>query len=1226
MHWQRAPPRAALPLLEPRLCLDPNEKSSTLPREVQDLPQVNRRYQVLTSLGRGGMGEVWRARDRLEGRDVALKFARLGVPDTNPTRPSAETFDLDPASVALIPRAQHSGATDLSDRRMVLTNEFALLAGLRHPHVISVLDYGFAPGGRPFYTMELVDDGQTLVAAARSLPLHRQVELLCQLLEALGYLHRHGIVHRDLKPSNILVKDGVLKVLDFGLSRRSTTEGPAGRVAGTLAYMAPELLDGAPATPGSDLYAVGVLAVEVLTGRALFKDRTPDSLPQAAAAPPEIPEGDLHPGLVPVVRRLLTAAPSDRYAAAAPVIDAMRGAIGLPPAPGRGHEHLVRAPRFVGRSAELARLEQALEAAVAGRSRGVLVIGESGVGKSRLMREFRTRALVRGAQVITGQAVEGGAGAYETWRAACATLLATGRPRPVELATLAPLVPDAERFSPDGAPLVELAEVQDASQLRILEVIEALLGRQSAPTVLMFEDLQWAGSDSVHMLAALHRRLGNLPVLMVGSVRDGEGFSAEHDLPDFASVKLGRLADEEVAELSGAILGARGRAPEVVAALQQQTAGNPFFVVEVVQALAERAGGLHGVEADAAADLQWTEGIATVVQRAFARVPEPWLARLETAALAGGALDPALMAAIAPEIDWSTAVGVCVDAAVLTVRDDRCWFAHDKLREWLVARVEREPADQRAERHRTLATAIAAVYGERADKLPALARHWGAAGDTAREAHFCALAGKAALDLGACDDAIAHLSRAAELGQARAVVPAAAWRRFAIELFGGLVQPHRGSPQLELARVQALITEATSQKGEQLRSLEHARRALALYGQPMPGSRAGLVLGAAGQLVLRAVQAAWRSRFQTRDADAIALRRQVTDLLTRVTEISFYTEDTALLLWAATRALNVGAPGGPSPGLAKGWVGVGLVLGIAGRHGLARSCCDEALAVADAVGEPYVRGFVGQRAAVYTITRARWTDAEAALRGVLEIAERVQNPRQILEATAIMALARAIRGDFASGVQGGAEVAEMSRRYGDVQVERWGIGIEVFSLLRQGEVQTAGTHFDHWSTLIDDDVVLTDRLWRDAYRALWKWKTGDRAAGRAGLEAALVELRGHDPVAWWLHHPLTVLAELSVEVLAADGDAEAERMHQAALDVLCVFSKRFVYAEASLALWRGAGAAATGQADKARALLTEAAEAGRRLEMRFEQDEAARRMDQGTASGRSVSARDGGLR
>ncbi len=121
--------------------------------------------------------------------------------------------------------------------RLTLASEFRVLSSLRHPNIVSVLDYGFQANGLPFFTMELLPAAVHLNRAARGQPLDVQLDLLFQMLNALSYLHRHGIVHRDLKPSNVLVTGRHVTVLDFGVAGL-----PEQTVAGTAGFMAPEVL------------------------------------------------------------------------------------------------------------------------------------------------------------------------------------------------------------------------------------------------------------------------------------------------------------------------------------------------------------------------------------------------------------------------------------------------------------------------------------------------------------------------------------------------------------------------------------------------------------------------------------------------------------------------------------------------------------------------------------------------------------------------------------------------------------------------------------------------------------------------------------------------------------------------------------------------------------------------------------------------------------------------
>lgn len=244
---------------------------------------VSQRYRLLDRLGRGGMGEVFRAHDRLTGQLIALKRARptprpRAAACAKPLSQSAAARHTLPADTMLplitagpasrqqtpapLPKSQ-SAATGL-------TQEFHLLNSLQHPYIVRAFDHGFDEK-QPFFTMELVDKASHLDLAARQLPLPMRVSLLLQILQALAHLHLHNVIHRDLKPSNILVQSGRcgphVKLLDFGLAvRTSEASRTNGSPAGSIGYIAPELLGGAPANAAADLFSVGVIAHELLLG------------------------------------------------------------------------------------------------------------------------------------------------------------------------------------------------------------------------------------------------------------------------------------------------------------------------------------------------------------------------------------------------------------------------------------------------------------------------------------------------------------------------------------------------------------------------------------------------------------------------------------------------------------------------------------------------------------------------------------------------------------------------------------------------------------------------------------------------------------------------------------------------------------------------------------------------------------------------------------------------
>jgi serine/threonine-protein kinase len=258
-------------------------------------------YQVFELIGAGGMGEVYRARDTRLHRDVALKVL--------------------PASSVADPAA-----------RSRLLNEARAAGSLNHPNICTVYDVG-EDAGCVFVAMELVL-GKPLSSALRDGPLLAAtiLRLGVQVADALAHAHQHGVVHRDLKPANIMaIPGGRVKVLDFGLARLTAkeigeatqsriTQCEAGAIAGTLGYLAPEVLRGHPADARSDIWALGITLYELATGRQPFRGDSGFEVSSAILrdAPSPLPAG-FPPGLEMVIQRCLEKDPAQRYQSAAEV-------------------------------------------------------------------------------------------------------------------------------------------------------------------------------------------------------------------------------------------------------------------------------------------------------------------------------------------------------------------------------------------------------------------------------------------------------------------------------------------------------------------------------------------------------------------------------------------------------------------------------------------------------------------------------------------------------------------------------------------------------------------------------------------------------------------------------------------------------------------------------------------------------------------------------------------
>ena len=259
---------------------------------------INGRYRLDAEIGRGGMGIVYRAHDIPNDRDVAIKVI-------NTDKANALT-------------------------REQFLREAEISARFQHPHIVAVYEIGEVESV-PFIVMELVKG--TSLSDMPGLTYARIIEIGIQICEALEYAHNEGFVYRDLKPGNVLVeKRGFhyfARLMDFGLARPRGTPNAVNEssVAGTLFYLAPELIAGQPADIPSDLYALGATLYEMITGRVPFSDFDEQAILsqhlEASATPPSHSRADVPPALEAIVLRLLAKDPTDRFASAQQVRQAL---------------------------------------------------------------------------------------------------------------------------------------------------------------------------------------------------------------------------------------------------------------------------------------------------------------------------------------------------------------------------------------------------------------------------------------------------------------------------------------------------------------------------------------------------------------------------------------------------------------------------------------------------------------------------------------------------------------------------------------------------------------------------------------------------------------------------------------------------------------------------------------------------------------------------------------
>jgi eukaryotic-like serine/threonine-protein kinase len=250
------------------------------------------RYRIVRKLGAGGMANVYLAEDEVLGRRVAIKILN----------------------------DRHAGDDQFVER---FRREAKNAASLSHPNIVSIYDRGEAEGTY-YIAMEYLDGRslKELIVARGPAPVHLAIDYARQILAAIRFAHRHGIVHRDIKPHNVLVDaEGRLKVTDFGIARAGVSQmTEAGSIIGTAQYLSPEQAKGAPVDQTSDLYSVGVVLYELLTGVVPFGGDTPVEIAMkhlsSPPEPPSVKRAEIPRELDLVVLRALAKDPADRYQSA----------------------------------------------------------------------------------------------------------------------------------------------------------------------------------------------------------------------------------------------------------------------------------------------------------------------------------------------------------------------------------------------------------------------------------------------------------------------------------------------------------------------------------------------------------------------------------------------------------------------------------------------------------------------------------------------------------------------------------------------------------------------------------------------------------------------------------------------------------------------------------------------------------------------------------------------
>jgi serine/threonine protein kinase len=668
---------------------------------------IGKRYEIFSRLGSGSIGDVYLAIDIRNGEKLCLKILKSDI-------------------------AQHFQEN--------FAREFELLSQLNHPCLIPVYDFGIDDDNGPFFSMEYAAGGD--LSQVDGISPEEFYNIASSVCRALEYIHNHGVVHGDIKPGNILIdSQNSYRLVDFGLS--FITGQNLMTSSGSAVFVSPEVIHKHTATNRSDIYSLGLLFYELVFGKPFYEGSAGEIISKKLSGPislPDFPEEFGGKAIKGLVRRMIDPDPHNRIKSAGTVLDSIETVFRDYSITGESRKYPVEKSKFIGRKEELNWLLGSLKAPHRKGDNLLFIGGDSGVGKSRLVDEFRIKAQVEGFRFYKAFCREGD---YKPLSPVINLLNYVFTELDPHMEIFAGYGPDLKRLFPEKFGEIshekyEMSEAEvNAGRRRIFDNLVLYLSRISSDEklILFIEECQWADNETLEFIKFLKNYpadCGNLIFICAGqkNTEDLKNMGFADD--DNSLYRILEPSDQKnMAEFIDGLLKGIELPSEFYDRLYEETGGNFLYAEEIIKALSSdgqfaRERGRWVLKPRWEDKIDVPQGVKTLLERKLERLDKRDREIVELAAVLANSFTRDEFenllgnGSIVSNIDGLISAGV-LDKSEIGGRE-RIHFASGQLGKLIYSSIP-------GEKLRIIHAGIAQYYSEAGASPEFLGRHFASAGD-----------------------------------------------------------------------------------------------------------------------------------------------------------------------------------------------------------------------------------------------------------------------------------------------------------------------------------------------------------------------------------------------------------------------------------------------------------------------------------------------------------------